>query len=190
MRKSGHTRQADDWYVEPAWCVDALLKWEKPFVGGVMDPCCGRGNIVDRLVAHDVIAYGSDMRDRADGRFPIMDYAKALKECAPDSVVSNPPFRDAQAFIEAALAVTTDRVCVLLRLAFLEGIARGKWFPNTPLARVWVSSQRISMPPGDSDIPAENGKVAHAWFVFEHGHNSRPEIGWFSEKVQGKYLIS
>lgn len=181
MSKSGHNRHPDDWYVEPAWCVDALLQKERPFLGKVLDPCCGGGNIVDRLMAHEVIAFGSDMRDRKDGSFPVMDYTKSVSSFCPDSVISNPPFKVAQDFIDCALASTHDRVAVLLRLAFLEGRKRREWFQSVPLARVWVSSNRISMPPGGTDIAADGGKTAHAWFVFEHGYSGSPSIGWIEK---------
>ncbi|MEW9274393.1 TRM11 family methyltransferase [Gluconobacter oxydans] len=178
MRASGYERHADDWYVEPAWAVDALLQAEQPFNGLVSDPCCGSGNIPDRLEAHGVKAIGSDRVDRADGKYVVADFRAALSMVAPASIVSNPPYGVAQAFVEEALGQTTDRVAVLLRLAFLEGVARGEWFKTVPLARVWVSSRRMSMPPGGSGVKAKNGTVAFAWFVFEHGHSGAPAIGW------------
>ncbi|ANA14185.1 TRM11 family methyltransferase [Acetobacter oryzifermentans] len=176
MRHSGYERHTDDWYVEPAWCVHALVKGERPFVGTVLDPCCGGGNIVQSLCSNEIEAMGADIRDRADGMYPRMNYEQSLHALRPTSVVSNPPYGVAQEFIMACLDETKDRVCVLLRLAFLEGIQRGEWFPHVPLARVWVSSKRISMPPGGTDIPAKGGAIAYAWFVFEHGWKGDPVV--------------
>ncbi|ANA12904.1 TRM11 family methyltransferase [Acetobacter oryzifermentans] len=181
MRNSGYERHADDWYVEPAWCVHALLMVERPFVGTVLDPCCGGGNIVQALCSNEIEATGADIRDRADGTYPVMGYAQSLLDVRPASVVSNPPYGVAEDFIMSCLALTKDRVCVLLRLAFLEGVKRREWFPHVPLARVWVSSKRISMPPGGTDIPAKGGAIAYAWFVFEHGHTGQPKLGWLPD---------
>ena len=42
--KNAHlwARHPDDWYVEPAWCNDALFA-KINFIGTVVDPCCGSG---------------------------------------------------------------------------------------------------------------------------------------------------
>lgn len=180
MRASGYDRNGDDYYVEPAWAVDALIEAERKFVGLVLDPCCGGGNIVRRLENAGVNAVGGDIKARWD-RAVIHDFAGSLDGYRPDSVVSNPPYNRAQEFIDCALANTTDRVCVLLRLAFLEGQKRREWFQSVPLARVWVSSRRMSMPPGGSDVKAKGGAIAYAWFVFEHGHVGPAQIGWLPD---------
>lgn len=182
MRSSGYTRNTDDWYVEPAWCVDALIQAERPFFGRVMDPCCGGGNIGKRLRHAGVYVVNTDIKDR--GGIPVdivAGYDETIPTVAPTSIVSNPPYSQAQDFIDTALRSTVDRVCVLLRLAFLEGIKRRQWFAEKPLARVWVCSKRVSMPPGGSDIPAKGGAIAYAWFVFEQGHKGAPTVGWIAD---------
>jgi len=187
MRASGYERHADDWYVEPAWAVDALIAAERRFAGPIIDPCCGRGTIVERLHAsRSGPAFGSDRVDRASGRYPARDYESAFGLTEGwASVISNPPYGVAREFIDCALANTTDRVCVLLRLAFLEGIKRREWFKSVPLARVWVSSKRMSMPPGASDVPAKGGAIAYAWFVFEHGHSGPAQIRFLPDVASG-----
>ncbi|BCI68106.1 hypothetical protein [Acetobacter aceti] len=184
MRASGYERNDDDWYQEPEWATDALLAVERPFVGRVMDPCCGGGNIVRRLRDARCMTSASDCAPRWDEAC-VVPYQLALS-WKPVSVISNPPYDQAQDFIETALKFTKDRVCVLLRLAFLEGMKRYDWFQTAPLARVWVFSRRVSMPPGGKHIPAKGGSIAYAWFVFEKGHRGPPQIGWldpaFGEK--------
>ncbi|WP_308718983.1 hypothetical protein [Komagataeibacter xylinus] len=167
--------------------MDALLQVERRFIGPVMDPCCGGGNIPRQLARDGVYTVSADVHDR--GVWPVDmvgDFRSAIPAVGPNSIISNPPYGEAREFIDCALAHTADRVCVLLRLAFLEGIARREWFKSVPLARVWVSSRRMSMPPGGSDIPAKGGAIAYAWFVFEHGWKGAPIIGFLpdvSERV-------
>lgn len=55
---------------------------------------------------------------------------------------------------------------------------RDSLFQKTPLARVWVSSRRASMPPGGTGIPAKGGAIPYAWFVWEHRYSGPPVIGW------------
>ena len=185
MRASGYERNADDWYVEPAWAVDALLAVEEKFGGTVIDPCCGGGNIPNRLKIAGCDALSSDIVDRNGAADLLGSFEIILPEIPHESVISNPPYNLAREFIDCALKHTTDRVCVLLRLAFLEGMKRREWFGTVPLARVWVSSRRMSMPPGGSDVPAKGGAIAYAWFVFEHGHRGPAQIGFLPDVGMG-----
>ena len=95
-----------------------------------------------------------------------------------DNIVSNPPFSPIERFVEHALTLAWHKVVILARLAFLEGVKRRDGFFRTaPLARVWVSSRRASMPPGGRDI-RRGGSIPFAWFVFEHGHVRSWRGGW------------
>ncbi|WP_282813579.1 hypothetical protein [Komagataeibacter intermedius] len=129
-----------------------------------------------------VSTVSADVCDR--GMWPVDmvgDFRSTILAVGPNSIISNPPYGEAREFIDCALAHTADRVCVLLRLAFLEGIGRRDWFATVPLARVWVSSRRMSMPPGGSDVSPKGGAIAYAWFVFEHGWSGRPVVGFLPD---------
>lgn len=176
-RSSGYDRHVRDFYVEPRWSIDALLDAEK-FVGTILDPACGGGNIPKACRDRGYYAVGSDIEDRGFGT--ITDFFQSAD--LPANIICNPPYGIIQPWIERCLEVTATqgngKVAILARLAFLEGRKRGAWFPTTPLARVWVHSSRVSMPPGDSQSPAAGGSVAFAWFVWEHGHVGVPSVGW------------
>ena len=75
---------------------------------------------------------------------------------------------------------------MLLRLAFLEGIGRKAMFEATPLARVWISSRRITTERGGEPLK-NDGMIAFAWFVWEHGYKGRPGLGWFDWKDPDKH---
>lgn len=177
MRASGYDRAAEDWYVEPGFLVDALVASERAFEGRVWDPFCGGGNIPRRLRAAGVDAFGTDLVDRGGQGCGGWDFFSSAASAA--SIVSNPPFSRLQEAARRALSLATDRVCLLGRLAFLEGQERGSGlWRETPLARVWVSSRRASMPPGGTDLKAQGGTIPFAWFVFEHGFIGAPTLGW------------
>lgn len=173
MRASGYERAASDWYVEPKWAVDALLDVEK-FTGTCWDPACGGGNIPRQMLARGVECVGSDIADRGYGTQQDFFAAKM----GYTSIVSNPPYGRIIPFVLHAMECTTDRVAILARLAFLEGQTRRAYLEMLQLARVWVSSKRISMPPGGTDVVAKGGSIAYAWFVFDHAHVGRPTLGW------------
>ncbi|MEE8658871.1 hypothetical protein CGLAMM_07345 [Acetobacteraceae bacterium EV16G] len=169
---SPYRRHPDDWYVEPPGVIEALLEVESPFIGRVMDPCCGRGTIPLTYAdtpRHTAKMVTSDIVKRWDDVLELAPYATSLPRWRPDSVITNPPFREAQAFIECALENTTDRVCVLLPLNFLGSEKRYLFFKTRPLARIWHLVPRISMLPGDMP-PRGSGMTEYAWFVFQHAH--------------------
>lgn len=186
-RKPLYHREAEDWYREPVEAVEALLRAEE-FPGRVWDPACGGGNIPEtlrRLTGCDVIA--TDKVDRGYARMDrTLDFdvdkipGEFLVGRCADHVVTNPPFKLAQRFVDRALGddLGCAKVAVLQRLAWLEGSERGAWFAAKPLARVHVFSFRVSMPPGSSDVPAKGGAVAFCWYVFEHGWLGPPQLRW------------
>jgi hypothetical protein len=174
MRASGYARAANDFYTEPSWIVQALLGVEE-FPGVTHDPACGIGTIPKAFHAKGLECGGSDIVDRGFGA--VEDFF--ITSGRVDNIVSNPPFSETERFVERALTIAQHKVAILARLAFLEGVKRRDgFFRRTPLARVWVSSRRVSMPPGGTDIPAKGGSIPFAWFVFRHGFNGEPTIGW------------
>jgi hypothetical protein len=97
------------------------------------------------------------------------------------NIVTNPPFKLAVPFVRHALRLTTGKVAMLLKIAFLEGQERAKLFSNSPLARVHVFSQRLAFVPGGTTGARKldgGGMMAFAWFVWEHGYSEPPRIGW------------
>ena len=179
-RGSGYARNAHDWYVEPKWSIDALLDVET-FSGFTHDPACGGGNIPEAFRSRGLLAGGSDIVDRGYGEQK--DFLSPLwlhLESPIANIVCNPPFNLATEFLLKSLQIATGKVCILQRLAWLEGRARREIFENTPLARVLVFSRRVSMPPGGSEQPAKGGSVAFAWFVWQQGYRGPPTLGWLS----------
>lgn len=185
-------RPTNDWFVEPREAVTALLR-EEAFWGTVWDPCCGQGTIPDAFSHIGLLTVvGSDLVDRANGRFLGLDFlAATLPDLCErtDHIVMNPPFALAREFIDKARTIARHKVAALCRLSFLEGTKRRPWFEATGLSRVWVFADRISMPPGEllerGEIERGGGAVAFAWFVWDRSHRGPPVIGWVSSRSAG-----
>ena len=167
-------REKDDFYPTPPEATRALLEREQ-FTGAIWEPACGDGAICKVLmdagydvIATDLIARGYGMSRR--------DFLMEFTPAAPN-IITNPPFKLATEFVRHSLALTTGKVCILMRLACLEGAERREIYDNSPLARVWVFSRRLTMfRRGEST--EGTGMIAFAWFVWEHGYTGKPVLGW------------
>lgn len=169
-------RETHDFY--PTWppATKALLAVER-FEGAIWEPACGDGAMsrVIEEAGYNVIS--TDLVDRGYGQGGC-DFMMEWSPRAPN-IVTNPPFRWAVEFTNRALFLTTGKVALFLRLAFLEGVERGRWFGATPLARVWVMSRRVPIQRGRiADDGDSSGMMAFAWFVWDHRYLGRPEIGF------------
>lgn len=167
-------REKDDFYPTPPDGTRALLRVEK-FSGAIWEPACGQGDISRELESAGYEVVSTDLVDRGYGT-PRVDFLMEHQARAPN-IVTNPPFKMGEDFARRAIALTTGKVCLLLRLAFLEGIERRELFNSTPLCRVWVFSRRLTMTSGSLN-GTKGGMIAFAWFVWEHGYTGKPSVGW------------
>lgn len=169
-----------DFYVTPAWATEALIANEE-FRGLIMEPACGNGAMSEVLKKTGCPVYSSDLYDRGYEGADVSDFLTQDKILGVDSVVTNPPYDIAEAFIHRALAIANDKVCMLLRLAFLEGVGRhNTLFTVNPPTRVWVFSERITMYP-NGDVTAGSGTTAFAWFVWD-------KTGPYTDKTELKWI--
>lgn len=171
-------RDRHDWYVEPQWCADRLFA-VLPFVGEVIDPACGRGNIVEAARRAHHCAEGWDLIDRGFPGTKVRDFREHREPIC--NIVSNPPFGIAQHFVSHALQLARHTVCMLLPANWVQGDKRSRWLESTPLASVYFITPRPSMPPGAvvaAGGKPGNGTTDYAWFVWTRGRVGSAEICW------------
>ena len=176
-RPSEYERDVNDWYVEPAWCVQALAS-RVEFSGGIHDPCCGSGTIPDVLSGS-----GADLIDRGYN-FTVRDY---LEDLTPyDNIVTNPPYALAQEIIEHALKHTVNRVAALVQTKFLASQKRHNLFSRRETERVIMFSRRPSMPPGlmlekHGEGIRGGGSIDYCWVVWNRYKFGSCTIEWAIE---------
>lgn len=191
----GHTavmagRQGDDaggdaldYFPTPPWAARAggelIARLDPPIVerGGpwtCWEPACGGGHMAHGLGEAFSDVFVSDVHDHdpVGVRPPVMiaDFLDrgldANFPCDFDWIVTNPPFRDGQAFVETALRRARRGVAMLLRLQFREGAARAGLFGE---AAGYVGkatfTARVPMVKGRWD-PEASSATAYAWFVW------------------------
>jgi SAM-dependent methyltransferase len=188
-------RHPDDWYVEEAWIGDRLFATDA-FAGcrTMLDPACGTGRLVDAASRAGMRAAGSDISPRwkgiaHSGVYTIADFVTgawpAVKTSVvyakPDAIVSNPPFKHAEAFARLSLERARHVVAMILPTTWRCGDARSRWLETTPLAEVLDITPRPSMPPGPVILAGEKpggGTKDFSVFIWRHGHRGRPLGGW------------
>ena len=168
------SRELNDFYSTPPEAVEALLSVES-FKGDIWEPACGKGHISKVLISHGYEVISTDLVDRGYGE-PRIDFLMEYKGRAPN-IITNPPFKNATDFIRKALELSTGKVAMLMRLQALEGLERRKLFESSPLKAVYVFSGRITMLRNDEAVKS-SGMMATAWFLWSHGYDGKPTIGW------------
>lgn len=107
-----------------------------------------------------------------------MDFLKETQTYDGD-IITNPPYKFAQEFVEKALQLVEDgnKVCMFLKIQFLEGKSRRKLFDKNPPKTVWVSTSRIQC---GKNGEFKNSMVAYAWYVWEKGYKGETILRWFN----------
>lgn len=179
-------REANEHYVEPAWCSMRLFDEER--FGAIHDPCCGFGTIVKSAWSHGLSATGADLVDRG---FAQGVWLQDFFDCDQflDCIVCNPPFDVAPRFAQHALRLALRKVAMIFPVARLNA---AHWIKGTPLRRVWLLSPRPSMPPGHviaAGGKPGGGKMDYAWLVWERGYEGAPEMRWLYRDKPSSALL-
>ena len=168
-------RPVDDFYPTPDTAVAALLGKEV-FYQPIWEPACGTGNISIVLESQGCKVVSTDLIDRGYGT-PGVDFLKTGRLLAPN-IVTNPPFNLAKQFVHHAVVdLQADKVCLLLKLSFLEGVGRRNLFESHPPANIYVFSKRLQLTRNGMDY-RNRGMIAFAWFVWVKGYQGSPMVGW------------
>ena len=173
-----HNTDEHDFYPTPDYATEALLERET-FEGGVIWECaCGNGAISKILKSKGLQVFSTDLIDRGYGEIRNLDFIQELPAIyKSEHIITNPPFKIAKPFIEQALQMTSGKVAMLLRLAFLESADRYELFKSTPLKTVYVFSKRLTMS-AKGEGAKKGGMIPFAWFIWEHGYKGKPYIEW------------
>lgn len=174
----------DDFYPTPRETTRALLIRES-FAGGtwsekcphVWEPACGDGAIsemLEHVVGYRVVS--TDLYDHGYGQTGI-DFLQTTELLAPN-IVTNPPFRLLENFIQHAVVdLQCNKLALLVKLAFLESVKRSELLEATHLTRVLVFRRRQSIN-RLTYTKGNRGMLAFCWAVWERGYTGRPTIEW------------
>ena len=128
---AAHERQAEDYYATEPKATEWLCKLER-FKGPILEPSCGEGHMAKVLMAQGYEVEARDLVDRGYGE--VADFLAIDNLEWDGNIVTNPPYKFAQEFVEKALSIIPEgkKVAMFLKLTFLEGKARRSLFRSTP----------------------------------------------------------
>lgn len=136
------------------------------------EPACNRGYLALGLSDYFGDLYCTDIHDYGwPGQHEVADFLwpSTTAYGTVDWIITNPPFRLAQEFIEKGLEWADKGVAVLVRTAFLEGIERHQdLFSKNPPTIIAQFVERVAMVKGRYD-PEASSATAYCWLVWQHG---------------------
>lgn len=174
-----HDRQREDYYATEPAATEWLCRLEQ-FGADVWEPACGEGHMSRVLEQHGYRVRSTDIVDRGYGEQ--YDFLSIDNQQWAGDIITNPPYRYAQEFVERALLIIPEgrKVAMFLKLTFLEGKSRRELFRNTPPHTVWVSSSRLKCAMNGDFDSFDGSATAYAWFVWTKGYHGDTVIRWFN----------
>lgn len=118
----------------------------------------------------------TDLIDRGYGTARI-DFLTSIDGIGRD-IITNPPYKFAQEFCERAIKLTGHKVAMFLKLTFLEGQKRKKFFAKYPPRTIYVYSSRRKCALNGEFEKTGSSASAYAWFIWEKGCTSEPVVRW------------
>lgn len=170
-------REKNDFYATDNIAAHLLLENEP--LKNIWECACGDGELAKVFDKAGVLGKASDLINRGYGEAGI-DFLKYSGGWDGD-IVTNPPYKHAEAFVRRAYEIIQPgrKVCMFLRLLFLESKGRQALFEECPLKTVYVSRKRIPAYKNNNQSN-KSSAIAFCWFVWEKGYSGEPVIKWIN----------
>ncbi len=177
----------------PRYAFEPLFDYAPEwFSGTIIDPSAGDGRMVALAVErgntrlHLVGDISPDERARwaanpllADVEQYVGDYLTEFRtEDMFDTLITNPPFTKAQAFVERAKEHVDGHICILQSVAWMGTQKRSRWLQNGSGLRWVLNLARRPRWEFDDNGGGASNIWDFAWYIFEPGYTGRPEVDW------------
>lgn len=162
-------RPASDFYPTPDHVTEALLSRER-FNGTVWEPACGAGDMSRVIEAHGYDVRSTDLFNHGYGAAGIDFTTQTVLDPLIGAVVTNPPFRMAEEFVQTCFRLEVPKFAMFQRLSFIEGKGRyARIFSDRPPSRIWAFVERVTLGPagGGDGTRSKSGFMAFAWYVWD-----------------------
>lgn len=179
---SDSERQREDYYATEPKAAELLLQ-EVPELNNIWECACGEKHLAGVFEKAGVLGRASDLIDRCGNE--IQDFLAIDNLHWDGDIVTNPPYKYAQEFVEKALQIIDvgRLVCTFLKVQFMEGKSRKNLFLTQPPKVIYVSSSRLNCAKnGNFEGMRTSGgsAVAYAWYVWQKGYKGNTIVKWIN----------
>ena len=178
-------REANDFYSTDPYTLEIFLEALRrdgiELHTNIWEPACGMGHLSEVLISKGYNVYSSDLVDRGYGRADVgVDFLQTEAPALPFDILTNPPYKYAQEFVQHSLDISNEGsyVIMLLKIQFLEGKARRKLFDVAPPKYVYVNSERQTCYINGDMSKKMSSASCYCWFVWEKGFTGDTIVRW------------
>lgn len=176
-------RQNEDYYATDPKAAILLLELEK-FSENIWECACGEGHLSQVFEKAGYKVRSSDLMDRGFGETGV-DFLSEENKFWDGDIITNPPYKYAQEFIQKSLDIIPNgkKVAMFLKVQFMEGKGRKNMFISNPPKVIYVSSSRLLCAKNaefDKMIASGGSAVAYAWYIWEKGFDGVTQLKWFN----------
>lgn len=144
----------------------------------VWEPACNRGHMAEPLKEYFGRVFTSDIHDYGDeyaGQERVVDFlwsdseSPAIKNMDLDWIITNPPFRLAEQFLQRAYDVGAKNYAMIFRTSYIEGVERYEnIFSKSPPSYVAQFVERVPMVKGRLTRKGSTA-TSYCWLVWQEG---------------------
>ena len=199
LAKSPYERRANDAYYTQPRVTQALLDAIK-LRGRVWEPASGRQDMVRVLEQAGYQVFASDLAEDRDTVFGGNFFGFLRAQRGYETIITNPPFSDAERFVRHALHLMEPVggiVCMLLRNEWDSAASRTTLFTDKPFRAKLVLTFRPRWDWWETDKPLAGADISlgvnlapkkpkvsprhnFSWYVWDWRHTGPPTLGWLS----------
>lgn len=172
-------REENDYYATDPIAGKLLLEVE-PDLDNIWECACGAGHLAKVFDEAGKLGKATDLVDRDYGA--VEDFLLNAEPYHHGDIVTNPPYKYAQEFVEYALNKVDEgrKVCMFLKVLFLESQSRKELFTQHPPRTIYISSSRINCAKNGDFKTYNSSAIAYAWFVWVKGYEGETIIKWIN----------
>ena len=171
-----------DDFPTPPWATRALIEHvisDKPGLSQLdcLEPASGVGHMAKVLHEYFADVRSSDIAPYGYGEVrDFLEFPFQAKSC--DWVITNPPFKLAEEFVQRGLQVAREGVAILARTVFIESVGRyANLFSKTPPTKFAQFTECVPMVKGRLDKKASTA-TGYGWLVWEHRASNHSQLVW------------
>lgn len=172
-------RQEEDFYATNPKALKVFLNvYSEKINEPVWECSCGKGHLAEELRENGYDVVATDLINRGYGMGGV-DFLNTQTNFGGD-ILTNPPFKIAEDFVEKAMELLEDnkKLILFLKIQFLEGQKRKELFKKYPPKYVYCNSQRQQCA-RDAEFEKYTATTQfYAWYVWEKGFTGETIIRW------------